>query len=142
MTVRPASPADHPALAQIFLQVRRTTFTWQDPGSFRLEDFASATEGEAIHVAENPGGVIAGFISVWEPEKFVHHLFVADGHRGRGVGPALLEGLSRRHAGPFRLKCVAENAAALAFYRRQGWTVIGEGEADEGLYFLMESPAL
>lgn len=139
MRIRPASVSDHPALAELFLQVRREIFTWQDSASFRLDDFAIETEGEVIHLAENEEGRLLGFISVWEPENFVHHLFIAGNSRGTGIGKALLSELGSRDPGPFRLKCVEDNSNALAFYRRLGWTVIGRGESDDRPYLLMES---
>ena len=138
MTIRLASIEDHAALAGIFLSVRRSTFVWEDPASFQLDDFASATEGELIHVAETAENGIVGFISLWEPEQFVHHLFIANGHRGKGIGRALIDDLARRQPGPFRLKCVAGNSVALSFYKRSGWAQIGEGETDGRPYLLME----
>jgi len=138
MKVRPAIDADLPVLARIYLRGRREIFPWQDHESFRLEDFAEQTEGEVIRVAENGAGEVTGFLSVWEPENFVHHLFVADGHRGTGTGRALLEDLRCRMPGPFRLKCIAANTAALGFYRRLGWIVAGHGEAGESPYLLLE----
>lgn len=138
MTIRLASIEDHSALAGIFLSVRRSIFVWEDPASFQLDDFASATEGELIHVAETAENGIVGFISLWEPEQFVHHLFIANGHRGKGIGRALLDDLARRQPGPFGLKCVAGNSDALSFYRRSGWEQVGEGETDGRPYLLME----
>lgn len=103
-----------------------------------MEDFAGQTEGEVIHLAEDHTGEILGFISVWEAENFVHHLFVSPGHQRKGVGKALLEDLLSRRSGPFTLKCVAANGAALAFYREQGWRAIGSGTTAEGRYLLLE----
>lgn len=139
MTIRAATTDDHRTLAEIFLQARRETFTWEDVGTFRLADFALQTKGETIRLAETSDGEVAGFISVWEPENFVHHLFVTASHRGKGVGRALLADLKRRAPGPFLLKCVSANVAAFAFYRRLGWTVTGHGETEPGPYLLMES---
>ncbi|WP_367874070.1 GNAT family N-acetyltransferase [Luteolibacter sp. Populi] len=138
MKIRAAIDADLPVLARIYLQGRRDIFTWQDHASFRLEDFAEQTAGEAIRVAEDGDAEVTGFLSVWEAENFVHHLFVADGHRGTGTGRALLEDLRSRMPGPFRLKCIVANTAALDFYRRLGWTVAGHGEAEGSPYLLME----
>jgi ribosomal protein S18 acetylase RimI-like enzyme len=139
MRIRPALEADHAALAELFLLARRDSFTWEDAAAFKLEDFAVQTEGEVIHLAEEEeGGELLGFLSVWEPESFVHHLFIAPGHRRRGVGRALLSDLQWRMPGPFRLKCVAANEAALAFYRRLGWVATGHGSADDKVHYVME----
>lgn len=138
MKIRAARPEDEPALAEIFLRARIDAFSWATPGSHALEDFAGQTEGEVIHLAEDDDREILGFISVWEAENFVHHLFVSPGHQRKGVGKALLEDLSSRRNGPFTLKCIAANGAALAFYRKQGWRAIGTGTTAEGRYLLLE----
>ncbi len=41
-TVRHSRPSDGGQLGDIYLSVRRQTFTWVDPGNFRHEDFARA----------------------------------------------------------------------------------------------------
>lgn len=139
MRIRPALESDHAALAELFLLARRESFDWEDTSRFRLEDFAVQTEGEAIYLAEDEeSGDLLGFISVWEPECFVHHLFIAQEQRGRGVGRALLSDLQWRMAGPFRLKCVAANEAALAFYRRLGWIATGHGSVNGIHHYVME----
>ena len=142
MRIRPALDADHPSLAELFLLARRDSFAWENVESFRLEDFAVQTEGELIHLAEDESGNLLGFISVWEPESFVHHLFIANGHRGQGIGRALLSDLQWRLSGPFRLKCVAANVDALAFYRRLGWIATGHGSVDGIRHYEMQSGLL
>ena len=138
MKIRAAKEKDHPALAEIFLRARIGVFPWVGAASHSLQDFAEQTKGEVIHLAENEEEEILGFISVWEAENFVHHLFVAPAHQRKGVGKALLADLSSRRSGPFTLKCVASNAAALAFYRKQGWRGIGTGTTADGRYLLLE----
>jgi GNAT superfamily N-acetyltransferase len=142
MLIRPALPADHAALADLYLRARLAAFTWRDPAGFHADDFARDTEGELIHLAEeSPGGAILGFLSLWEPENFIHHLFVAPAHLRRGIGHALLADLHERLPGPSRLKCLTANLPALAFYRKLGWTEIDRGHSADGEYLLMESPA-
>ena len=119
MQVRPAVPADHPALAEIFLQVRRESFTWNDPGSFRLEDFAVETEGEAIYLAQDAAGNIAGFISVWEPENFVHHLFVAEACRG-WCGNELTEGPGAQAGRSLPIEVCGNECARLGLLPKTG----------------------
>lgn len=138
MRIRTARKEDHPVLAEIFLRARMDAFGWAVPASHAWEDFAEQTEGEMIHLAEDEAGEILGFISVWEADNFVHHLFVAPEHQRKGVGKALLDDLSSRRSGPFTLKCVEENTAALAFYQMQGWREIGDGTTPDGRYLLLE----
>lgn len=139
MILRAATPADHPALAELFLRARRIAFTWISPASIQLDDFAEQTEGEHIHLAEDEAGGILGFISLWESESFIHHLFVSPDQQRKGIGAALLDDLFDRLPGPFRLKCLLPNQAALAFYRGHGFAEIGQGTSVEGDYLLLEA---
>lgn len=137
--LRRSEATDLSALADIFLTTRLQAFHWCDPASFRLEDFVTQTTGEIIHVAEETnGGGLLGFISVWPPDSFVHHLYVIPGHQRSGTGTALLKSLSTWLPLPYRLKCLTENHAALAFYRKHGWTDRGSGSDALGDYLLME----
>ena len=137
MIIRAAKKEDHAALAELFLQSRLQAFAWADPSSFALEDFVNQTEGEAIHLAEDGAGGVLGFISVWEAENFIHHLFVAPGQRRKGIGHALVSDLAKRRQGPFTLKCLLANASALSFYRATGWREAGKGNTAEGHYLLL-----
>lgn len=136
--VRDAAAADAPALRALFLASRRATFVWQPAGAFRLADFDTQTEGERLRVAE-VGGRLAGFVSVWEPDRFIHHLHVHRSHHRGGVGRALLHALPGWPATRYRLKCLRANAPALAFYAACGFVEIGAGSADDGEYLLLES---
>ncbi|MFB2864645.1 GNAT family N-acetyltransferase [Aeromonas sp. MdU4] len=110
---------DIPQLARLFLKSRRHTFHWVDPARFQLEDFEAQTKGEQVWVAEQ-GGNICGFIAIWQPDHFVHHLYVASDWHGQGIGRALLEhGLADTPISS--LKVALRNTAALAFYHRLGW---------------------
>lgn len=138
ISLRPAMPRDTPALASLFLEVRRSTFTWRDASTFALEDFEAQTVAEDITIAENEHGELLGFVSVWEPESFIHHLFVATSAQGMGVGRRLLASLLPWLPLPHRLKCAEPNASALAFYRKLGWIEIARGESSDGCYRLLE----
>ncbi|KUZ86314.1 acetyltransferase [Burkholderia ubonensis] len=139
ITVRDAVAEDVPALRELFLRSRRETFVWQSGDAFQLADFDAQTEGERRLVAEDEGGRLAGFVSVWEPDHFIHHLYVDRPHHRRGVGRALLRALPGWPATRYRLKCLRANAPALAFYRASCFTEIGVGAAEDGEYLLLES---
>ncbi|MGN6094136.1 MAG: GNAT family N-acetyltransferase [Luteibacter jiangsuensis] len=134
--IRPATPADLHALRELFLSVRRQTFDWQPPDAFHLEDFDTQTEGERVVVAE-AADRIAGFISVWEPDDFIHHLFVDVGHMRQGVGRALLHALPGWPERAYRLKCLSRNQMALEFYQLHGFIETGRGSSDEGEYIVL-----
>ncbi|MBP7140460.1 MAG: GNAT family N-acetyltransferase [Opitutaceae bacterium] len=138
ISLRQATPEDGTALATLFLEVRRATFVWKNPTEFTLADFEAQTVAEAITIAENERGELLGFISVWEPDSFIHHLYVAQRFQGQGVGRMLMESLTSWLPLPHRLKYVEDNQRAGRFYRRQGWEEIGRGFSSEGPYLLLQ----
>lgn len=134
--IRDATPNDLPALRDLFLSARLQAFSWLPPGLFHLDDFDLQTEGERVLVAESADR-IAGFVSVWEPDHFIHHLFVDVDHLRLGIGRALLHALPEWPDRPYRLKCLDRNQTALAFYRSQGFIEIGRGVGGEGEYVVL-----
>lgn len=138
LTVRSAATGDAPALRDLFLRARRDTFAWQPPNSFQLADFDAQTQGERLWVAQD-GAHAAGFISLWEPENFIHHMYVDRRWHRRGVGRALLGALPGWPGTRFTLKCLRRNEAALAFYGACGFTEVGAGTSQGGAYLLMAS---
>ncbi|WP_051945170.1 N-acetyltransferase [Verrucomicrobium sp. BvORR106] len=139
-SIRPIRLQDEAALAQLLVTCRENTFHWRAPGSFTLADFAIETAGERIWVAEADDGAVWGFISIWEPDNFIHHLYVHPASQGQGVGEALMRTLFSFKETTWTLKCATANARALAFYEKHGWTVEARGEDVGSDYFLMRSP--
>jgi len=133
-TIRSPGQSDLQILADIYLTVRRETFVWVDPDSFRHEDFKAHTQGEHLWLAEAPNGEIAGFMTLWPPDDFIHMLYVSKSWQGRGAGAALLAGLPHWPHNKYRLKCLAKNSRAKAFYRSNGFVVTGSGTSAEGDY--------
>ncbi|MGY8706031.1 GNAT family N-acetyltransferase [Bradyrhizobium sp. 18BD] len=138
MIIRPAEPSDLPTLRDIFLRSRQAAFHWEPSYSFGLGDFDSQTEGEFQMVALNRE-LPVGFISVWEPDYFIHHLHVDPRFSRRGIGRALLFALPGWKINRYRLKCVSTNEKALAFYRANHFLQVGEGHANDQDYLLLES---
>lgn len=100
-------------------------------------DFDEHTQGERVLVAVGEGKIL-GFASVWEPESFLHNLFVHPAFKRRGVGQALLASCARYFSGTPRLKCLKANLDAIRFYKFQGWRIVREEFGPEGPYLLME----
>lgn len=121
-------------LASIYLSVRLRTMTWVDPSSLKIDDFAAYSEGEDILVAQGTDGEIAGFISVWAADDFIHMLYVHEGRQGRGAGSSLLQALPDWPNRPYRLKCLIRNTRARSFYQTHGFVVTGSGRSPEGEY--------
>jgi GNAT superfamily N-acetyltransferase len=135
--VRAARPSDDEALAEIFRASRLEAFHWCETEDFFLSDFADQTQGEVIHVAERLNGTPVGFISVWESESFIHHLFVDPRFHRQGIGKLLLKSLEAWLPFPHQLKCLVANQKASAFYEAMGWREIERGSDPFGAYLLM-----
>lgn len=138
INIRKAQPADTTDLANLFLESRRRAFHWKNPTTFQLADFEKETTGEVVSVAVADDQKVVGFISVWEPDRFVHHLFVDANYQRNEIGRLLLSSLTRWLPRPYRLKCVAANLRACEFYRKNGWQEVGRGNSDDGEYLLLE----
>ncbi|EGR0594010.1 GNAT family N-acetyltransferase, partial [Vibrio cholerae] len=89
MEIKEFSACNLESLRKLYLDSRRDSFPWLKSDSFRLEDFDRDSQGERIWLSEVLGNV-AGFISIWEPDNFIHQLYVATEYQGQGVGSMLL----------------------------------------------------
>jgi GNAT superfamily N-acetyltransferase len=134
--VRLAAVGDRDAIEALYRDCRRDA-DWL-PANASRASLAQLSEGELIYVAIAEGGELEGFVSVWEPEPFVHHLYVREGSRRHGVAGALLAALVGKLSFPWRLKCVRANTAALDFYAKRGWRRIAEGVGSEGAYYELQ----
>jgi len=137
MMIRKFVESDRCALREIYFESRKHAFGWMDASLFTLEDFDYDTEGEVIWVATHTNTPV-GFVSIWEPENFIHNLFVHPEAIGQGVGTELLNACLKRIGRPATLKCVKSNSKARRFYLSRGWIVVSEGEGPDGKYELMQ----
>ncbi|QDU75733.1 putative acetyltransferase [Bremerella volcania] len=136
VTIRAAQPSDSTELQALFERFIRSA-DWLPEGSVPEADFAKTTEGERVYVAVLEDGQLIGAVTVWEPESFIHCLFVDHQYQGQGIGTKLMESLTQWLPFPWKLKCLATNRRALDFYRRQGWKKLETGLGDQGTYFLL-----
>ena len=136
--IRSYRPSDRGRCAKIYVAARRVAFDWVPPDRFTPDDFARDTVDEEIAVAELPSAAgerrLLGFVSVFLPGRFVHHLYLDPDCRRRGVGRLLIRHALGLRAGPWRLKCVEANTPAMAFYRAEGWVEEGRGSDELGPY--------
>lgn len=135
--IRPAELGDVEAINTIFAEAI-THAQWLAPGAKSNPDFTKVSEGEAVVVCCDQEDDVLGFVSVYEPDSFVHHLYVAQDCQGQGVGTALLDSLNAWVPMPWHLKCVARNGSALAFYLAYGWVEENRGQGPEGPYVLLK----
>ena len=129
--------ADIEPLRRVYLETRSNAFAWVNATDLQDTDFDRDTEGEKIWVAEELGQIV-GFISVWEPENYIHHLFVLPKFANQGHGSSLLSICMKNIGRPAKLKCVSRNKNALEFYRRKGWETISTDIDSNGEYQLMQ----
>ena len=87
--IRRAVPGEIESCARLYVEIAESEFHWRPAGFFRTEDFLSYAEREELWVAETDGA-IAGFLSYFAPEHFLHSLYVQRGARGQGIGAALI----------------------------------------------------
>jgi len=114
--------------------MRRATFTWVDPDRFHILDFAVQSEGETVLVCEMEDGEIAGFVSFWPQDDFIHMLYVRTEFQRGGAGIALLQALPGWPRRRYRLKCLVKNERARKFYQSVGFIISGNGTSSEGDY--------
>lgn len=136
MVIREFIEEDRASLRHVYLEARLETFTWLNGSALNLEDFDKDTEDERIWVCEHSKRVI-GFISLWEPDNFIHHLFILPEFFRHGYGSQLLEVCIANTGRPVELKCVSLNTSALQFYQSKGWRTISRGVSPDGEYQLM-----
>lgn len=137
LTISENKPEDTAALRQLYLTVRQATFTWMETTHYAPEDFDKATAGELILVARVKD-TVAGFISMWLPDHFIHHLYVDTLYQRKKIGAALLDAAIQYMHYPVRLKCLVKNHNALRFYTSKGFAEREKGDSPEGAYVLLE----
>lgn len=136
-----AAPAELVEAAQLYERVANETLYWLPPASQTAARFLQYAQDETVWVA-TAGGRVIGLAALYEPESFLHSLYVDAAWRDRGVGLALLDHVAARAAGPLSLKAQARNLAALRFYAREGFREEKRGEEDGAVWILLTRRAL
>lgn len=126
LDVRRARPDELGACADLYVRVLRDTFTWMAPERHKRDDFLRAARDEEIYVAAGADGRIVGLAGFYRPQNFLHSLYVEG--RSQGVGKALLDYVSAVADGPVSLKVQLPNRRAQAFYAREGFLVLEQGQ--------------
>jgi GNAT superfamily N-acetyltransferase len=135
--VRPFAEKDRATLEVIYSDCRSEA-AWLPPAAKERPNFSRDTEGETLFVAVGTSDEPEGFISVWEPDSFIHHLYVRTPLRARGIGELLLKSLDGRIPKPWRLKCLRANSEAFGFYLSKGWREVSSGVSEDGPFAVLE----
>ncbi|SEN95429.1 Ribosomal protein S18 acetylase RimI [Flavobacterium sp. CF108] len=137
MKITEITKSDFEPLKILYLKERQRTFSWLDTSEFKLDDFEKHTQGEYIlvaHINEIP----VGFISIWMPNNFIHHLYVDQEYQGQKVGTELLKAAIQKTKFPLTLKCLENNIKAVEFYNKTGFIEKEKGRSENGTYILFE----
>jgi len=131
MMVREFCASDYQRCSEIFQRAWNLAFpTAVQP--VRAEQLMKETTDERMLVAEKDSTVV-GFASIFEPESFLHHLYVDPDHHRQGIGTLLLAYAEQTAKAELSLKCQIANSEAIRFYKRQGYSESGEsGESTIG----------
>ncbi|MEU3061757.1 GNAT family N-acetyltransferase [Streptomyces subrutilus] len=111
----------------------RKVFPPEEHDEQALGGGAPDSDGDARTYVALDGGRVCGFAVVgytpWNRRLTVEDIEVAPGHRGRGIGRALMEHAAdfarERGAGHLWLEVSTVNAPAVHAYRRMGFTLCG-----------------
>lgn len=132
MRIRPAGPADIPAITDIGHQTWPPTYAFAGP-AYIAHGLTTWWSPEAVQrslhtttvlIAEDDTGPLGtGNIDLRGPDAIIWKLYVLPAAQGTGAGSALLTELVR-HAGnrPVRLGHTDGNHRAARFYTRHGFT--------------------
>ena len=123
---------DEARCQEIYTKVRASTFSWVNPKRFKPSDFGPDTLGESLLVADHPANGVVGFVGIWLPENFIHHLYVLPEFHRVGIGRALLDSALRTISRPAKLKCQSANKNAREFYQHLGWREGDQGHDEIG----------
>jgi len=122
LLLRPATPDDAPAMAEVHVACREANVPSMPPmvhtreATYRwMADRLAA--GSSGWVAERDGRVV-GYVVI--TGEWVDDLFLAPGETGNGIGSALLDVAKAQRPDGFRLWVFETNAGARRFYRRHG----------------------
>jgi len=140
MKIEVPGPEDIDKLRCVFNECRRTTAGIPSQ-NLTMCEFEEEIEGERVSLIRVDAEVIA-FISIWEPDKFIHHLFVTPKHQRRGLGQRLIMDAEKRYGRPLYLKCGVDNTRARDFYDRTGWLAQSTESGPNGPYINYKLPAV
>lgn len=137
INITPYTTIDHEAIKQIYCQILQNEWELTTDLTQMIHDLDQSISEEVVLVARQNGTII-GFISWYEPDAFIHHLYIKSEFRNLGVGKNLIHCALGKLRHPVRLKCLKNNKKALDFYFGIGWYLAGEGISNEGDFFIME----
>ncbi len=127
---------DLPEAAALYSRVAKATLHWLPPGGFEPEVFLEQARFETVWLAWEHGRIV-GLAALYEPDSFLHSLYVDFALQGRGIGLALLNTVAAAAEGPLSLKVEEQNVRARRFYAREGFSERETGTSDGSRWILL-----
>lgn len=128
--IRLAVASDMDCLAKIYLQSRIASGCFLPIEELKYEDFYKDIFDEEVYVYERNQRIV-GFISIYQPDLFIHLLFVHPDYFGQGIGKELLTFAKSKYGLPLTLKCLVKNRKAQHLYEHLGF--VREEKVQTGL---------
>lgn len=122
--------------ASLYHRVATATLHWMPPNSFTPDVFLEQARHETVWLAWEEGRIV-GLAALYEPDSFLHSLYIADNRQSRGVGLALLNTVAAAARGPLSLKVEEQNIRARRFYAREGFFERESGVTDASRWILL-----
>ena len=132
MKIRRAKDSEFEELVNIYNQARGELDCFTAP-PLQEKEFRKTCEGEEILVATHNSGIL-GFVSLWPPDNYIHHLYVIPRFQGRRVGSELIDRVIFLYDKPLSLKSPVGNDTAGAFYEGLGFVIQATEMGPEGPY--------
>ncbi|MDQ0506359.1 GNAT family N-acetyltransferase [Xanthobacter agilis] len=130
-TLHPVTPADRPAMADLWVASWVKTLPEIDFEARRpwLEaHLDTLAAGGALTCAAERDGVVAGFVVIHPGTGYLDQIAVAPAFWGQGAAEALMDEAKRLSPALVALDVNQENPRAVRFYQKMGLAVTGEGE--------------
>ncbi|MFD5939639.1 GNAT family N-acetyltransferase [Streptomyces griseus] len=126
--LRPATPKDAEAVAEVFLASRAAAMPYlprihSDEDTLTWITHVVLPTSTGVWVAEEAGGGLLGF-AVLAGDGELDHLYLRPDALRRGIGSRLLAEVRGAAEGALTLYVFQRNAAARAFYERHGFTAV------------------
>ncbi|WP_109314926.1 GNAT family N-acetyltransferase [Pseudovibrio ascidiaceicola] len=140
LQILPYTPEDHDVLAALYESVASRTFAYDYTSLVTASQFRSLVAGEDVWVLKHAGERI-GFIGYFEPEHFLHSLYIDYAHHKRGYGRQALQFLLETYGCRHELKVDRINQAAMKFYSALGYEDITAPSDTHQTWQRLRSPA-
>jgi len=136
ISLRPATPADAEAVADLYLASRKTFVTFAPLAHSEAEvrmwiaDILIPSGNVTVTVS---GEQVVGMMATAQEDGYswIDHLYLAPAFVGRGIGSLLLAQAMQQLSPPLRLYTFQENAGARRFYERHDFQAIAFSDGQD-----------